>query len=138
MGGFVLCFDDERRVTLTPEELLGFVREGSVEIPPITEADINNRSQGDLLTKCIAILQLLWFIVQLIARYAQNLPVTLLEIDTLGVAVLTCIAYGLWLKKPKNVQLPHIIHWKSKSVTPPEPHTLTNEYVIVINTRGRT
>lgn len=127
MGGFVLYVGDKRRATLTAEELLQFVREGSVEMPAITEADIKDRStEGDLLSKCVAILQLLWFIVQLIARYAQNLPVTLLEIDTLGVAILTCIAYGFWWKKPKNVRYPHIVHW-NKSAAPPQPDSLAND-----------
>lgn len=127
MGGFVLYVDDKRRATLTPEELLRFVREGSVEVFAITEADIEDQSKGDVLSKGVAILQLVWFVAQLIARYAQNLPVTLLEIDTLGVAALTCIAYGFWWKKPKDVQRPYIVHWKS-ATTPPPPHdSLAND-----------
>ncbi|KAG1766786.1 hypothetical protein EDD22DRAFT_1009458 [Suillus occidentalis] len=140
MGGFVLYVGDERWATLTPEELLQFVREGSVEMPAITEADIKNRSaEGNILSKCVAILQLLWFIVQLIARYAKNLPVTLLEIDTLGVAILTCIAYGLWLKKPKNARFPHIVHW-NKSATPPQARQLSQPSFgpPLFNNTGRT
>ncbi|KAG2356465.1 hypothetical protein BDR07DRAFT_1221789, partial [Suillus spraguei] len=114
MGGFVLYVDGELRATLTPEELLQFVREGSVEMPVITKADIEDRSKGDILSKCIAILQIVWFLIQLIARYAQNLPATLLEIDTLGVAALACISYGLWLRKPKDVGRPYIVHWNSE------------------------
>ncbi|KAG2356750.1 hypothetical protein BDR07DRAFT_1491549 [Suillus spraguei] len=79
MGGFVLYVDGEPRTTLTPDELLQFAREGSVDIP---EADIKDRSEGDMLSKCVAVLQLVWFITQFAARLAQHLPVTLLEIDT--------------------------------------------------------
>ncbi|KAG1814710.1 uncharacterized protein BJ212DRAFT_348473 [Suillus subaureus] len=118
MGGFVLHVDSERR-TLTPKELLDFVQAGSVEIPAITEADIKDRSKSDLLSKWVAIIQLVWFVIQLIARYIQNLPVTLLEIDTLGVAALTCISYGFWLNKPKDVRFPHIVHWKDPTAPPP-------------------
>ncbi|KAG2356746.1 hypothetical protein BDR07DRAFT_1326323, partial [Suillus spraguei] len=107
MGGFVLYVDEPpRRVTLTPEELLQFVRAKSVEKPVITKAEIQDRSKGDLISKCVAILQLVWFVIQFIARYAQNLPVTLLEVDTLGVAALTSISYALWLRKPKDVRCP--------------------------------
>ncbi|KAG1732798.1 hypothetical protein EDB19DRAFT_2026907 [Suillus lakei] len=119
MGGFMLHVDGEPRATLEPDQLLQFVREGSVDIPDITEADINGRSKGDGLSKCVAILQLVWFVIQLIARYAQNLPVTLLEIDTLAVATLTCIAYGLWWKKPKDIGRPHIVYWNSEVTAPP-------------------
>ncbi|KAG1848971.1 hypothetical protein DFJ58DRAFT_889592 [Suillus subalutaceus] len=138
MGGFMLYVDGKPRATLTPDELLQFVRDGSVEMPVITEADIEDRSKGDVLSKWVAILQLVWFIIQLIARYAQNLPVTLPEIDTLGIAALTCIAYGLWWKKPKDVGRPHVVHWNSKATTPPPRDSLVNEYVIVINIPGRT
>ncbi|KAG1768014.1 hypothetical protein EV702DRAFT_979715 [Suillus placidus] len=130
MGGFVLCVDNELQATLTPEQLLQFVREGSVDIPSITEAEIKDRSKGDGLSKCVAILQLVWFVVQLIARYAQNLPVTLLEIDTLAVVAMTCIAYGLWWKKPKDVGRPYIVRWNLKATAPPPRERLATEYVI--------
>ncbi|KAG1880168.1 hypothetical protein F4604DRAFT_1750824 [Suillus subluteus] len=128
MGGFVLYVDGEPWATLTPNELLRFVRDGSVEIPVITKADIEDRSKGDVLSKCVAILQLVWFVVQLIARYSQNLPVTLLEIDTLGVTALSCISYGLWLKKPKDIKHPYIVHWNSEATAPPPADSLTNKH----------
>ncbi|KAG2367568.1 hypothetical protein BDR07DRAFT_1392963 [Suillus spraguei] len=115
MGGFVLHVNGEPWATLKPNELLRFVRNGSVEMPVITKADIQDRSKGDVLSKCVAILQLVWFLIQLIARYAQKLPVTPIEIDTLGVAALACISYGLWLKKPKDVGRPYIDQYYSMS-----------------------
>ncbi|KAG2030719.1 hypothetical protein BDR03DRAFT_905781 [Suillus americanus] len=127
MGGFMLYIDGKPRATLTPDELLQFVREGSVDMPVITEVDIEDRSKDDVLSKLVAILQLVWFIIQLIARYAQHLPVTLPEIDTLGIAALTCIAYGLWWKKPKNVRRPHIVHWNSGATPPPPRDSLAND-----------
>ncbi|KAG2741486.1 hypothetical protein P692DRAFT_201726594, partial [Suillus brevipes Sb2] len=133
MGGFVLYVDGEPRAALDPNELLSLVSRGSVEMPTITEAEIKDRSKGDGISKCVAILQLVWFIIQLIARYAQGLPVTLLEIDTLGVAALACIAYGFWWKKPKDIGRPYIVHWNSE-VTAPEPGSY--EYVINITSRA--
>lgn len=126
MGGFVLYVDGEPRARLQPSELVRFVREGSVEMPTITEAEIEDRSKGDGISKCVSILQLVWFLIQLIARYAQGLPVTLLEIDTLGVTTLACIVYGFWWKKPKDIGRPYIVYWKS-GVTPPRG-SLAKEY----------
>ncbi|KAG1848938.1 hypothetical protein DFJ58DRAFT_662705 [Suillus subalutaceus] len=128
MGGFMLYFNDEPRATLKPKELERFVLEGSVEMPIIMEADIEDRSKGDGLSKGIAILQLAWFVIQLVARYVQNLPITLLELDTLAVAALTSIAYGFWWKKPKDVRRPHAVYWKA---TYP-PSKLAYEYVVNI------
>ncbi|KAG1762418.1 hypothetical protein EDD22DRAFT_1027991, partial [Suillus occidentalis] len=124
MGGFMLYVDGKPRATLNPFELLEFVRKGLVDMPVITEAEIEDRSKGDGLSKGIAILQLAWFVAQLIARYIQNLPITLLEIDTLAVAALTCISYGLWWKKPKDVGYPYIVHLKETATL---PHQLAYE-----------
>jgi len=127
MGGFLLCANDTRRVTLTPDELLRFVRDGSVDMPCISRADIEDRSKGDALSKGIAILQLAWFVLQLGVRYTQNLPITLLEIDTLALASLTSIAYGFWWKKPKDVGRPYAVHLKP---TASPPGKLAYEYVV--------
>ncbi|KAG2130718.1 hypothetical protein DEU56DRAFT_465435 [Suillus clintonianus] len=127
MGGFLLYVNGMPRATLTPDELLRFVHEGSVDMPVITEADIEDRSRGDVLSKGVVILQLVWFVLQLVARHAQNLPMTLLEIDTLAVAALTCVPYGLWWKKPKDIGRPYAVHWKA---TRPPPSDLTYEYVM--------
>jgi hypothetical protein len=129
MGGFLLYVNDEPRATLTPDELRNFVHDGSVDTPVIAEADISDRSKGDALSKGIAILQIVLFILQVAARYAQNLSITLLEIDTLAVVALTSIAYGWWWKKPKDVGRPCPVHWKA--VASP-PSRLTYEYVIDI------
>lgn len=126
MGGFMLYIDGKPRATLTSDELRHFVRVGSVDMPVISEAEIEDRSKGDGLSKGIALLQLVWFVVQLVARRIQNLPITLLEIDTLAVAALTCVAYGLWWKKPKDVACPHIVNWNGRHL----PSQLTYEYVI--------
>ncbi|KAG1896117.1 uncharacterized protein F5891DRAFT_1055173 [Suillus fuscotomentosus] len=126
MGGFLLYVDGKPWATLTPDELLRFVCEGSVEMPVITKADIEDRSKGDVLSRCITILQLGWFFIQIIARYGQHLPTTLLELDTLAVVLLTIDTYGLlWWRKPKDVQRPHIVHWNPNF--PPPHECLAND-----------
>ncbi|KAG2070559.1 hypothetical protein BDR04DRAFT_1054001, partial [Suillus decipiens] len=128
MGGFVLYIDNKPQAVLTPAELLQVVCDKSVEMPNVTEADIEDRSKGDLLSKCVAILQLLWFVIQIIARYAQHLPVTLLEIDTLSVTAVACISYFLWLKKPKDIGRPYIVHWDSKAKKSPSDYDFKDKY----------
>ncbi|KAG1865462.1 hypothetical protein DFJ58DRAFT_164711 [Suillus subalutaceus] len=44
--------------TLTLDELLQFVCEGSIDMPVIAEAEIEDRSKGDGLSEGIALLQL--------------------------------------------------------------------------------
>lgn len=120
MGGFVLYYDNKPQATLTPKELIVFISEGSVDIPDIVEADMEGRSKSDGLSKLFSVLQLGWFVLQLGARYIQHLPATLLEIDTLAVVTLACIAYCLWWKKPKDVRRPYVVHWKKNEAPPPD------------------
>ncbi|KIK35998.1 hypothetical protein CY34DRAFT_811684 [Suillus luteus UH-Slu-Lm8-n1] len=119
MGGFMLYFNDKPRAPLTPTELQRFVDEGSVEMPVIMEEELDAVSKSDAFSKGIAILQLAWFVLQLVARYIQNLPTTLLEIDTLAVVALACISYGLWWTKPKDVRRPRPVYWKEHDKSPP-------------------
>ncbi|KAG1848941.1 hypothetical protein DFJ58DRAFT_461194 [Suillus subalutaceus] len=67
---------------------------------------------------CQALIDTAWFVLQLVARYIQNLPMTLLELDTLAVVALTCIAYGFWWKKPKDVGRPYAVYWKATTSLP--------------------
>ncbi|KAG2137509.1 hypothetical protein DEU56DRAFT_736860 [Suillus clintonianus] len=127
MGGFMLYVNGEPLAPLRPDELLSYVDYGSVDVPVIVEADIEDRSKGDALSKGIAVLQLAWFILQLAARYFQDLPMTLLEIDTLAVAALTSIAYGFWWKKPKDVGRPYAVHWKATYAPSREAYNAEDE-----------
>jgi hypothetical protein len=97
------------------------------------EAELEGRSKSDALSKGIAILQLAWFVLQLVARYIQNLPTTLLEIDTLAVVSLACISYCLWWNKPKDVRRPYLVYWNNKRLPPSSSlNTLTYGYVVNI------
>lgn len=69
MDGFMLYVDREPRATLTPNELLHFICEESVDVLEIQKEDIE---EGGVLSKGVAILQLVWFALQLIARRVQN------------------------------------------------------------------
>ncbi|KAF9473975.1 hypothetical protein BDN70DRAFT_816449, partial [Pholiota conissans] len=115
MGGFMLS-DDGRPVHIlidgssstTPKEnqLIYNIKEGIICPPRLTEEDIQDRSKGDIISKTIIILQTTWFIVQCLARWSQHLPITELEIVTLGFAMLNGITYALWWNKPQNVGRP--------------------------------
>lgn len=87
-------------------------------IPKIAEDDIKDKSKGDWITKLIAILQVLWLWVQLIARKAQGLTSTQLEITTAAIAVCSVITYGLYWNKPKDISTR--IHLKAARYPQPE------------------
>jgi hypothetical protein len=90
MGGFTL--HDEQGTPLRilePIELERLSEAGRIEWPSITEAEIQDRSKGDHLSKGIVLIQAGWFITQCIMRGAYRLEVTELEVATLAFAALT-------------------------------------------------
>ena len=119
MGGFVVELDseaastilntplDHKRLTITPQglQLLG---ECGL-IPSIETREILDKNKSDGLTKAIVILQAGWMVVQSISRLAYNLPITLLEVNTLGHVICAMFIYTLWWRKPREVTEPTIL-----------------------------
>ncbi|KAF7369970.1 hypothetical protein MSAN_00626900 [Mycena sanguinolenta] len=72
----------------------------------VNEEDIEDKSKGDALSKGVALLQGLWFILQTLARAHQRLAVTQLEVATLAFAVVNLFIWLLWWNKPLDVRRP--------------------------------
>ena len=108
MGGFVVKTDDQI-MRLPPDSLLGLLQSNVLSWPDITEQDILDRSKADWFLKSLALVQVIWFITQVIGRAAQGLSVTTLELFTLGVISCALFMYMAWWKKPFDVRMPFII-----------------------------
>ncbi|EKM60725.1 uncharacterized protein PHACADRAFT_246815 [Phanerochaete carnosa HHB-10118-sp] len=113
MGGFMLVKPRtdgkpgyEEVGTVYPRVLYQLAKAGRVNLSLITEDAIKDKSKGDLLSKGVVVIQTGWFIIQIIARWAEQLPVTELEIITLAFAVLNFLTYGFWSHKPLGVDTP--------------------------------
>jgi hypothetical protein len=72
-------------------------------IARISEADIVDKSAGDELSKFIAMIQVVWFVAQLIGRKSAEITITELEVVTAGYAVMNLAIYILWWSKPLRV-----------------------------------
>ncbi|KAF7293060.1 hypothetical protein MIND_01205400 [Mycena indigotica] len=68
-------------------------------------ADIEDKSKADLVTKFIALTQLVWFVVQILARLLLRLPFKLseLEVATVAFALIPLCTWWLWKDKPQDV-----------------------------------
>ncbi|KAG2118295.1 hypothetical protein DEU56DRAFT_918909 [Suillus clintonianus] len=118
MGGFMLYLDGEPHHTLDPDEVLKLIREGCIDAPTLTAKQIRDRSKGNIILKGLIILQVAWFILQLISRAIYHLETTQLETVTLAFAVLNFLTYAVWWNKPLDVQCPHPVYWKSTESKP--------------------
>ncbi|KAF5315982.1 hypothetical protein D9758_018366 [Tetrapyrgos nigripes] len=91
MGGFVTR-QDHHPIT-SPSQL---TKEILREIRAAKVQDIEDKSKGDAVSKGLALLQTSWFLFQILTRRIQHLPITALEIATVGFAILNLLVYGLW------------------------------------------
>ncbi|KAF8062469.1 hypothetical protein FPV67DRAFT_272628 [Lyophyllum atratum] len=127
MGGFALYEGEIRKKVLSTADLEELFTEGQVAFPTTTEEEILDRSKGDGLSKTIAMCQTTWFVAQCIARHAQGLVITELEIVTLAFAALNGITYFFWWNKPLDVRcsIPVFLlpgpDWTEQVVKPKKP-----------------
>ncbi|KAG2116829.1 hypothetical protein DEU56DRAFT_895718 [Suillus clintonianus] len=128
MGGFMLYVDGEPYHTLLPHEVLILIGEGCIDAPTLTAKQIGDKSKGNVISKGLIILQVAWFILQLITRAMYRLETTHLEIGTLAFAVLNFLTCALWWNKPLDVQCPYPVYRKP---TESKPECHVDVYVCV-------
>ena len=116
MGGFVFDLDEscitERdrftaqhsRLTVTPRGMAILARCGF--LPKISKEDILDKNKSDNLSKMISVVQALWMLAQIVGRLIVDLPITLLEVNTLAHIGCAVIIYVLWWDKPKLINEP--------------------------------
>ncbi|KAG1889799.1 uncharacterized protein F5891DRAFT_128893 [Suillus fuscotomentosus] len=134
MGGFMLYVNGKPHRTasrtLQPDHILTLIRQRCIDVPILTADQIHDRSKGNAISKGLVILQVAWFVMQLITRAIYRLETTQLEVGTLAFAVLNFLTYAAWWDKPLNVQCPHPVYWKStksKPIMTPEYHIGVSE-----------
>ena len=114
MGGFVFetsspILPFPSRFKLTREGAIFLIKYAPELLSDLSEASILNRSRSDGFGKAILILQLLYFCISCISRWAQSLPVTLLEVSTFAHAICAIATCCVWWKKPFDVAEPTVI-----------------------------
>ena len=118
MGGFMLFEGDNPKGVLFHSRFSELLAAGKIEFPTVTVEEIEDRSKADGFSKTIALVQTLWFVAQCIARSAQHLDLTLIELLTLSLAVLNGVMYFLWWNKPMDVRCPVRVYLLGKPDDP--------------------
>ncbi|KDR68879.1 hypothetical protein GALMADRAFT_145908 [Galerina marginata CBS 339.88] len=80
MGGFILHDEKGAIGVLSEKRLEELLEQKAINLPSITEDEIQDRSKGDSLSKAIVIVQTT-FITQYVARLTQGLVITELELN---------------------------------------------------------
>jgi hypothetical protein len=112
MGGFVYEVDSGEEKTqkrLLPKDLYHLFRDKKLPWPEVEDKEIADRSKSDWFLKSLALVQVLWFVTQILGRAAQGLVVTTLELFTLGIVFCAIWMYALLWEQPFDVRQPIII-----------------------------
>ncbi|KAI9765915.1 MAG: hypothetical protein M1840_007056 [Geoglossum simile] len=112
MGGFVFKTRDGAVRTLDSPRFRWLIEHKHIEWPEpdkrppawyVTDGDIKDKSKADGLVKLVALLQVLWLVFQCIARAANRLPLSTLEITTVAYVACMLFSYAYWWNKPYDV-----------------------------------
>lgn len=85
------------------------VRNQYMEMPDITKEKVQDKSKTDGTVKVFAF-QTGWVLLEIIARVAQDLPISLLELETCAIISCSLFTFYFWFKKPMYVSEPTKLH----------------------------
>lgn len=115
-GGFAFEFSNEdligtpftwpHRHVLTIHEFRFLLRTCPTLISNYGNDQIRARSASGILQKLLQIWQLSWFCASCIARLAQQLPLSLLEVSTFAHCMMVVLVYAVWFDRPQSVPEP--------------------------------
>jgi hypothetical protein len=78
-------------------------------LPNLSEDELADKNKGNLLVKGLAILQIIWMMIQLIWRWREHKPASQLEVMTVSFTVCAFITYALMWSRPQGVETPTVI-----------------------------
>lgn len=119
MGGLIARTQDDngshiKYTVLRVFDVEKLARRSDAVFPDLDARDIKDRSKSDSFAKLFAVAQSTWLLVNVLGRAGHHLPVTPIEIVTLGYVVCALIIYALWWSKPKDVMVPLVIRLQAE------------------------
>ena len=115
MGGFVLQTSDGFRFFLDTKHIHWLLEHQAISMTQfekdflLDSKTIDDRNKSDVFVRIIAVGQALWFCINIIARGIRHLPVTTLEITTIGIIIDSILVYYFWKDKPADVKSMEIV-----------------------------
>ncbi|KAL9009952.1 MAG: hypothetical protein Q9173_005068 [Seirophora scorigena] len=106
MGGVWLQPKDSQPFPNNAAQLSYLVADGYMAIPSLTEKEMWDKSKADRFAKIMACGQIGWLALQCVGRAVQHLPITPLELATVGFAIPSLATFALWFEKPADIDTP--------------------------------
>ncbi|CAK7232045.1 hypothetical protein SCUCBS95973_008129 [Sporothrix curviconia] len=114
MGGFVLHSPDFVPFPLNVDQVHYLVSHGYIDYKDvlIEKEVIEDQNKFDTLTRILTTVQLLWFVVNAVARGSLRMAITTLEFSTIAFIFVTIFTCYFWRYKPQDIAAPIIIDLK--------------------------
>lgn len=109
MGGIVLHTKDFPDFPVDAKQLHYLIMKRYVTYPEIHKENIADKNKVDTLLRLITMFQILWFVVNMAGRQAQNLAITLGELTTAAFIVVSTGTMLCWHHKPAEIAMPEVI-----------------------------
>ena len=110
MGGvWIMLKDQEFGFPVNATQQKHLFAAGVTPRPCLSSKEIWDKSKADKFVKLLACIQIAWLSVQSISRAIQGLPVSVLEVATVGFALPSLASFVFWFSKPNNIETPTIV-----------------------------
>lgn len=109
MGGFVLTKDGLQMQTVSTRLFQRLVQQNAIDVPTMTTAGIQERSNLHPVLAYLALLQAVSFVVQCLSRVIRGLLITQLEVTTLTMVFSSAIVFPFIRQIPLDVRRPVLI-----------------------------
>jgi len=97
-------------LTITKAGIKIFFKLGYIdEFSAVSLESIRDKGKSGYIAKFLIALQALWFCTQLVARLAQSLPISLLELNTFAHGICAICAIYFWWEKPQDIEQPTLL-----------------------------
>lgn len=110
MGGILLYPRGWVPFPVDAKQLHYLVINGYLPYPKLHKCSIEDKNKVEPLLRILTVGQILWFVLNCIARAAQKMEVTTLELTTNGFIFCTLATHFCWFYKPADVNVPFVLY----------------------------
>lgn len=115
-GGFWTRTPQGEKSKCSPDQLRVLIENNNIDGPSISDEELNARGKSDWVVKLIAVLQIIWFVVQTLFRAIQHYQITALEIMTVAFVFCSVFTYGFSLYRPQDVEYPVVLEMRNAAL----------------------
>ena len=104
MGGILLNCPDLPAFPVDSHQLVYLVENGHLEYPDIQSRTIWDKNKANTCARALTLIQIVWFLVQSIGRWAQHLKLSTLDLSTIAFIFCTTNTFFFFRHKPRDVE----------------------------------